>query len=154
MTNSIHDSKIEKSVDFFKDSKVDSCSYIVIKHGQAVAVPYITAANKRVPEGFPATKRSVSHDVHRIRNHLYAGMRNKPLERYDPDAHRSRLRTEDFQIPYKNSSQVVIGNRSSNYKKHFVTTAQNLLKAPKPNFTTNMGILSAKAKWSRQKAWS
>ena len=39
MMNGIHDSKIEKkSVNFFKDSKADSCSYVVINHGQAVAV--------------------------------------------------------------------------------------------------------------------
>ena len=154
MTESIQNSKAEKSIAFFKDSKVDSCSYVVVKHGQAVAVPYITAGKNRSQDISPMEKRSVSHDVHRIRYHLYAGMKNKPLEAYNPEAHRSRLRTEEYQVPYKNTSQIVLGDRSSNYKKHFVTTAQNLLKPPKQVFTTNIGILSAKAKWQRQKEWS
>ena len=101
----------------------------------------------------PMEKRSISHDVYRVRNHLYAGMSNKPLQPYNPEAHRSRLKTEEFHVPYKNTSQIVIGDRGSNYKKHFVTTAQNLLKTPKPVMTTNLGILSEQAKWQRQKEW-
>lgn len=153
-TESSHNSKVEKSVDFFKDSKVDSCSYVKILHGQAVAIPYLTAGINRHVDQIPMEKRSVSHEVHRVRNHLYAGMSHKPLIPYYPDAHRSRLKTQDYQVPYKNTSQIVIGDRSSNYKKHFVTTAQNLLKPPKSVFTTNVGILSAQAKWAKQKQWS
>lgn len=154
MTDNTQALKAEKSAAFFKDSKVDTCSYVKVKHGQAVAVPYLTPNNLRKKDASPTDKKSVSHEIHRVRNHLYAGMKNKPLEPYNPDAQRSRLKTEEFQIPYKNTSQIILGNRSSNYKKHFVTTAQNLLKPPKSILTTNPGILSEKAKWLRKKEWS
>ena len=144
--------KSEKSIAFFKNTKVDSCNYIAVMHGQAVAIPF--NANPRGKEFVPMEKRSISHDVHKIRDHLYAGMKNKPLEAYSPDAHRSRLKKQDIQAPYKNSSTIVIGDRSSNYKRHFVTTAQNLLKPPKQRFTTNLGILSEKAKWQKHKEWT
>jgi hypothetical protein len=76
-------------------------------------------------------------------------MKQKPLERYSPDAHRSRLPGEDFVQPYKNSSQITIGDRSANNKRHFVTTAQNLFKTPVFEMWTNPGILSNKTKWSK-----
>lgn len=143
-------SKAEKSIDFFKESKVDTCSYVKILHGQPVAIAYPSSTQNKNNDLIPTEKRSFSHDVHRIRNHLYAGMKNKPLQSYNPDAQRSRLRTEEFQIPYKNSSSVIIGDRSSTDKKHFITTARLLLRKPRMNFTSNLGILSAQARWQRK----
>ena len=144
-----HSSKAEKSVAFFKDSKIDSCSYVAVKHGQPVAVAYPTVPLAIISEGYPMDKRSISQEVHRVRHHLYAGMPRKPLEKYSPDAHRSRLRVQELPIPYKNSSSVIIGDRNYQDKKHFVTTAQILLRKPKPLMTSNLGILSEKAKWQR-----
>lgn len=146
----MNSSKADKSVDFFKESKVDTCSYVKVIHGQPIAVAYQSSGQHRANDSIPIDKRSFSHDVHRIRNHLYAGMKDKPLQPYHPDAQRSRLRTEDFKIPYKNSSSVVIGDRASTYKKHFVTTAKLLLKKPKQSYTSNIGILSAQARWNRK----
>jgi hypothetical protein len=142
-------SKADKSVAFFKETKINSCSHVVVKHGQPMAVAYPTVPLAKIDEVFPMSKRSVSQEVHRIRSNLYAGMQNKPLERYHPDAHRSRLRMPEMQVPYKNSSSVIIGDRNYYDKKHFVTTAKMLLKKPKPVMTNNLGILSEKAKWQR-----
>ncbi|CAG9315356.1 unnamed protein product [Blepharisma stoltei] len=149
-------SKAEKSIPFFKNSRVDTCSHIIMKNGQAVAVPYMTSSpwNSRslyCNDLKSTEKRSLSHDVHRVRQNLHAGMHSKPLERYSPDAQRSRLKNDEFIIPYKNTSQIVIGDRSSKYKRHFLTTAQNLLKRPSIELSTNLGILSEKTKWIKYK---
>ena len=47
----------------------------------------------------------------KVRNNLHAGMTRKPLEPYHPNAHRSRLPSPTIVMPYKNSSQIVIGDR-------------------------------------------
>lgn len=156
MTDISITSKAEKSIPFYKNSKVESCSHVVMKNGQAVAVPYTTASPTNSKHLYgnqlkSTEKRSISHDVHRVRNHLHAGMTYKPLERYSPDAQRSRLKSEEMIIPYKNTSQIILGDRSSIYKRHFLTTAQNLLKKPIMELSTNPGILTEKTKWIKYK---
>jgi len=47
----------------------------------------------------------------KVRNNLHAGMQRKPLEKYHPNAHRNRLPSPTIVMPYKNSSQIVIGDR-------------------------------------------
>jgi hypothetical protein len=50
-------------------------------------------------------------DVFKTRPILHAGMVSKPLEPYHPLAHRSRLPSPSVVMPYKNSSQIVLGDR-------------------------------------------
>jgi len=82
--------------------------------------------------------------VFKVRPSLHAGMVEKPLEPYHPLAYRSRLPTATVVMPYKNSSQIVIGDRSSHYKRLFVTTNQNTFQQPKREITSNSGIIAAK----------
>ena len=75
-------------------------------------------------------------------------MVRKPLEPYNPNAKRSRLPVASIVMPYKNSSQIVIGDRSSNYKKHFKST--NQMKTVKAEYnlkTANTGIIASNAIW-------
>jgi hypothetical protein len=58
------------------------------------------------------------------RDNYHAGMLKKPLEAYHPNAFRSRLPQPTVVMPYKNSSQIVIGDRSSDDKRLFRTTNQ------------------------------
>jgi len=44
-------------------------------------------------------------------------MMKKPLEPYNPFSFRSRLPQPTVVMPYKNSSQIVIGDRCTDYKK-------------------------------------
>ena len=56
-------------------------------------------------------------------------------------------------MPYKNSSQIVLGDRSSDYKRSFHTT--NKAFYPRHNteeMTTNEGILARKTGWSHFRA--
>jgi len=47
-----------------------------------------------------------------LRNELHAGHSKKPLEPYNPNSYRNRLYQAQITMPYKNSSQIVIGDRS------------------------------------------
>jgi hypothetical protein len=95
--------------------------------------------------------------VHLQRDNLHAGMLKKPLEPYHPNAFRSRLPQPTVVMPYKNSSQIVIGDRSTEDRRLFKTTNQLLqMKADPNNCVTNGGILAAATKWTHHnqfKAW-
>ena len=74
-------------------------------------------------------------------------MIKKPLEPYHPGAFRSRLPQPTVVMPYKNSSQIVIGDRSSEDKRMFRTTNQLLQMKPNlENAVTNGGILATQKK--------
>ena len=60
---------------------------------------------------------SFSQDQYKLRDNLHAGMTKKPLEPYHPNAFRSRLPLPTVVMPYKNSSSVVIGDRSTYYRR-------------------------------------
>jgi hypothetical protein len=53
----------------------------------------------------------IDSDTFKPRANLHAGMIRKPLEPYHPNAARSRLPSPTIVMPYKNSSQIVIGDR-------------------------------------------
>ena len=76
-------------------------------------------------------------------------MSKKPLMPYNPNSVRSQLPKPTVVMPYKNSSQIVIGDRSTLDRRQFKTT--NKLFQSKPDLaerTTNGGILSQRVKWT------
>ena len=74
---------------------------------------------------------------------MHVGMENKPLMKYNPEAYRSRLQERTVVMPYKNSSQVVIGNRESNDKTLYKTTHKGYYVVhPLNTAIANPGILS------------
>jgi hypothetical protein len=80
--------------------------------------------------------------MYKQRMNLHAGMARKPLGAYHPNAHRSRLPQPTIVMPYKNSSQIVIGDRSSYYKRQFVTTSANTFMGQSSVITSNPGIVA------------
>lgn len=111
--------KRSTSAAMFQNTKVTSCSKILQKNGQNVCLAFQNGAAKpvdmnakRLPE-----VTSLSQDQFKVRDNLHAGMLKKPLEPYHPNAFRSRLPQPTVVMPYKNSSQIVIGDRSSYYKR-------------------------------------
>ena len=77
------------------------------------------------------------------------GMSKKPLMPYNPNAVRSQLPKPTVVMPYKNSSQIVIGDRSTLDRRQFRTT--NSLYQINPDLqerTTNGGILAERVKWT------
>ena len=75
-------------------------------------------------------------------------MAKKPLMKYNPTATRSLLPKPTLIMPYKNSSQVVIGDRTNQDRGTFRTT--NGLYQNWPDFTdqcTNRGIVAEKFRY-------
>ena len=78
-------------------------------------------------------------------------MSKKPLMVYNPGATRSQLPTPTIVMPYKNSSQIIIGDRHSYDKRQFKTTNGLMQSVPDPHeATTNGGILAERVKWTHK----
>ena len=121
--------KYEQSNPYFRQTKVSTCSHILTsKDGRSIAVAYplVKTGWKHPASHQNMNKSSETESLMRTtfqsRATLHAGMMSKPLIPYNPNSTRSRLPVPTIVMPYKNSSQVVIGDRSSVYKKHFATT--------------------------------
>jgi len=139
--------KADKSSKFFKSTRVDSCSHVVVKNGVAEAVPFRPSPQKDdgPKQHFTA---SLSHETHKVFPNMHVGMNKKPLVPYHPNSYRNRLPVADAKKPPKNSSQIEFGDRSAANKKHFVTSKMNthgFLANNDP--ITNGGILAEKTKW-------
>ena len=78
-------------------------------------------------------------------------MSKKPLMPYNPTATRSQLPKPTIVMPYKNSSQIVIGDRHSYDKRQFKTTNGLHMHVPDHNeATTNGGIIAERVKWTHK----
>ena len=160
MKRSLHDldafmtKKQTTSSPFFRTARVQTCSHVMMKNGTAIAVAFpLEKTGWKHPNSYNNTKRSSEVDswsrtVYQQRGYNHAGMLHKPLEPYHPTSFRSRLPQPTVVMPYKNSSQIVIGDRSSDDKRQFKTV--NKLQQLRPNLEnacTNGGILAAQTKW-------
>jgi hypothetical protein len=108
----------DKTNEFFKESRVESCSHVLVKNGVVLAVPFhITNQKgkplnnyKNVPQKSSETK-SIYRSDYDVHTYMHAGMNGKPLEKYDPNSYRNRLATGGVIMPHKNKSIVEIGDR-------------------------------------------
>ena len=116
-TNLFKSSK-DKTNQFFKETKVGSCSHVFVKNGVALAVPFKIKNYKDQPlnnyKNYPK-KSSEVKSVYRsdfdVHYDMHAGMNYKPLTTYDPASYRSRLAIGNIVMPHKNMSIVEIGDR-------------------------------------------
>jgi hypothetical protein len=107
-----------KTNDFFKATKVNSCSHIVVKNGQSIAIPYSITNNKGRPlndfklkENKSSATKSVYRQDYTPKPYMHAGMGNKPLVNYDPESYRNRLPIHGIVMAPKNKSIIEIGDR-------------------------------------------
>mmetsp|Transcript_17011 Transcript_17011/g.16698 ORF Transcript_17011/g.16698 Transcript_17011/m.16698 type:complete len:127 (-) Transcript_17011:41-421(-) len=121
-----------------------------MKNGQSVAIPFKALP---VPKDLrlkqSQEKTSMAKDTFKVRNSLHAGMVRKPLEKYHPNAHRSRLPSPTVVMPYKNSSSIIIGDRSYQDRRKYVSTNRNSFSRVAEMNTSNGGIISTKTKWKK-----
>ena len=149
--------KASKSSPFFRNTRVSSCQFVQTTKGVPVAVafPQVKTGYK-APNSWVNQRRSAEVTSHNSRTYkpipyMHTGMQKKPLMPYDPLSYRSRLPTADFVIPYQNSSQVEIGDRSSSLKDHFRTTYSSYMSAPDlHDSTSNQGIVARKTQWHKK----
>ena len=69
-------------------------------------------------------------------------MLKKPLAPYHPNAFRNRLPQPTVVMPYKNSSSIVIGDRSTMNKRQYISMSMNTFSKPKPFESSNQGIIA------------
>ena len=134
----------------FKNTRITSCSKILAKNGQAVCLAFHNGAAKPIDLSTKRSSETQSFSAHqyKVRDTLHAGMLKKPLEPYHPNSFRSRLPQPTVVMPYKNSSSVVIGDRSTYNKRQFVSTNKNCFVNPKQFETNNSGIIAEQtARW-------
>lgn len=149
--------KATMSAPFFKTTRVESCQFVTAANGQARAVAFPQKkTGYKAKNSWSNQRRSsevISHagSTYQTFPNMHVGMEKKPLMPYHPESYRSRLPQPDFIAPYKNASQVEIGDRSSyNSKSVFRTTYQAMLFKPNMNdYTTNQGIIAEKTKWTK-----
>jgi hypothetical protein len=108
----------EKTNDFFKSSKVESCSHVLVKGGQTVAMPFKIVNKKGNPlqqYKYGPIKSSESSSIYRkdysVKPNMHVGMQKKPLVPYHPESYRNRLPIGGIIMPHKNKSIVEIGDR-------------------------------------------
>ena len=118
--------KYEQSNPYFRDCRITTCQKILTGvDGRSVAVAFpLEKTGWKNPLSHQNMNKSsetesMMRSTYTSNLNKHAGMMAKPLERYNPNATRSRLPIATVVMPYKNSSQVVIGDRTSVYKKHF-----------------------------------
>ncbi|CAD8055562.1 unnamed protein product [Paramecium primaurelia] len=145
--------KTEQTFDFFKNTKVLTCSYIKRKGDDFIAVPFYFKPNQRNPDYLNKSMYSTStnHDAYNNKKRCFSSMRNKPLSPYNPLAHRSRLADQSLRISSSNMCQIEIGDRNQRMIKHYVTQYKNQLG----NFgettpCSNPQIMAERAKWNHR----
>lgn len=151
----------DKTHDFFKDTKVGSCSHIVEFKNRCVAVPHKIINSKGRPLSAykyytPKTNqaKSVYRNDYSIKPFMHAGMAKKPLVPYNPESNRNKLPPSDFFKPNTNVSKIDIGNQASINRKQWLSTAKDSYQWPVKTPVTNSGILSDIAKRSKQKFYA
>jgi hypothetical protein len=104
--------------EFFKDTKVNSCSHIVVRNGQSIAMSYNITNNKGRPlndfklkENKSSATKSVYRKDYTPKPYMHAGMGAKPLVPYEPESYRNRLPIHGIVMAPKNKSIIEIGDR-------------------------------------------
>ncbi|EAS05836.1 hypothetical protein TTHERM_00969620 (macronuclear) [Tetrahymena thermophila SB210] len=151
--------KFEKSANFFKDTRIDSCSYVKsVKSPDKsyLAVPFYEKPLKTVADSMNRStyNDSFSHTQYRQKTIPYAGMgQNKPLERYNPNSYRSRLNTSnDFYYPRNKISTIQIGDRTVYHgEKNNIWKTTNQVEFPAQRYsskhTNHSGIQAYRVRW-------
>ncbi|EGR32815.1 hypothetical protein IMG5_069880 [Ichthyophthirius multifiliis] len=148
--NYLGEQKEQKSPDFFKDTRVNSCSYIKVKVNVPQAVPYYTLANQSYADKITKSTyiNSLNSDVYKIRQFQHAGMKNKLLEPYSMNSYRNRLPIKDVDLQFQNATQIELGNRYQNVSRRFISQSKNTYgNFGKFDPVSNPGINSRCTKW-------
>lgn len=139
----------DKTHPFFKQARIDSCSHIIVKNGQTLAVPFSIRNSKgRALSHFKTIpmKSSELLSIYRkdfsIKPMLHCGMAHKPLEPYNPSSYRNRLPNMDYVISHKNKSSVEFTDKTGGSRKQWISTYSDTYTTPVFLPICNTGILS------------
>ena len=144
---------------YFTNSRVGSCSFVLVKNGQCLAVPF-TITNRRgrslnhfktVPAKLTTNKSTYMHDYLPIGN-IHCGMTKKPLVPYSPDCYRSRLPINGIISGAAiNRASIELGDSNLINRKQWKTTYRDSFRTPSIVPVSNGGIASDMAKASHMR---
>ena len=147
-------SKHEFGNAYFNNSRVGSCSYVLVKNGQCLAMPF-SIINRRgrglnhfktIPEKMATNKSTYMADYITVGN-MHCGMAKKPLVPYDPESYRSRLPINGIVSGAAiNRSYLELGNSNLINRKQWKSTYKDSYRRPELVPVTNLGIASDMAK--------
>ncbi|CEM16778.1 unnamed protein product [Vitrella brassicaformis CCMP3155] len=137
--------KAEKEMGMLDFSKGagESATKILVHAGTLMAAPH--PCPKFIPPPVRELKRSDYNEKFAPKPVTSAGAKNKPLEKYNPNAMRNRLKTDEFVPPKPNRSQIVFGGNKD--PRQFMTSNQNNYRGISGLQSMNKSIVAQKTRW-------
>ena len=149
----------EKGFAYFNNTRVGSCSYVLVKNGQCLAIPFYIMNRrgrslnhfKTVPEKSPITKSTYMHDYITFGD-MHCGMSKKPLIPYTMESPRSRLPINGIISGAAiNRASVELGDDRLINRKQWKSTYKDFFRKPYLIPVSNYGIASDMAKAAHMK---
>ena len=146
----------EKGYPYFSTTRVGSCSYVLVKNGQCLAVPFYIINRrgrglnhfKTVPEKLLTNKSTYMNDYLPIGN-IHCGMDKKPLVPYSMNSSRSQLPINGIISGAAiNRSLLELGDNRLINRKQWKSTYKDSYRSPFYVPVSNSGIVSDMAKAS------
>ena len=144
---------------FFKNSRITSCSHVLVKNGRCLAIPF-GIKNRRgrglnhfktVPEKLSSNKSIYMSDYIQV-NNLHCGMGKKPLVPYTPDSARNLLPLNGIVSgAAANRSYLDLGNGNIINRKQWNSTYRDSYLYPRIVPISNSGICADMAIASHQR---
>ena len=149
----------EKGYPYFSNTRVGSCSYVKIKNGQCLAIPFYIINRrgrslnhfKTVPEKLYSSKSTYMHDYIQ-RYEMHCGMAKKPLIPYNMNSTRSQLPINCMVSGSSvNRSCLELGDTRLINRKQWKTTYRDYFRKPTYIPISNSGIAAVMSKASHAK---
>ena len=149
----------EKGYPYFSTTRVGSCSYVKIKNGQCLAIPFYIINRrgrslnhfKTVPEKLYSSKSTYMHDYIQ-RYEMHCGMAKKPLIPYNMNSTRSQLPINCIvNGSVVNRSCLELGDTRLINRKQWKTTYRDYFRKPTYIPISNSGIAAVMSKASHAK---
>ena len=149
----------EKGYPYFSNTRVGSCSYVLVKNGQCLAMPFYIINRrgrslnhfKTVPEKSPTTKSTYMNDYITFGD-IHCGMAKKPLIPYNMDSSRSRLPINGIISGAAiNRASIELGDYRLINRKQWKSTYKDSYRKPSIVPVSNNGIASDMAKASHMR---
>ena len=144
----------KKGYPYFLSSKVESCSYVKVKNGQCLAIPFFIVNRrgrflnhfKTLPDK-PYSSKSTYKIDYIPREEMHCGMKKKPLMPYSMNCSRSQLPI-NFYLggAAANRSFIELGDNKIINRKRWTTTYRDFYRKPTFIPISNMGIAANKSK--------
>lgn len=142
-----------KTHPFFKNTLINSCSHIIVKNGQTLAIPFniknLKGRNLSHYRSMPMKSSeltSIYRKDYSVKPILHCGMDKKPLEPYNSLSYRNRLPINDYCISSTHNSNIKLGNKNRLSRKQWISTYRDTYSKPIILPICNTGILSENSK--------